>query len=342
MADILSDEEIDALLCEEGDKKCKRSSFVYFLLRIRRKIEYFFRQDKKEHETLRWKLKMLRWKVNGWIKAPFVNMEGRLVHWVLDTIIGRYGGAYRSHPQSHAIMNRVYDHDFLEEFSKVQMIHKLVNLSMLCRREGTLSVLEQLRQHEQMPWFIEQYETNMPLHEEEVTVQEFADAYMEQMQTKLNLFVRELIEFFRSKEYRATKWPYDVELLDRLPPRKSYTNFNKHAIEAYTIEELREKVSFYTDLFLYDGILAGERYSNEELNPFIKRTLSAIIDGYDIDEVQERALLDIRCHLNQYKEMCELIDIGFKGIFQGDNPRGLEEKLLFFVEEANRKSVSLF
>ncbi len=342
MADILTDEEIDALLCEEGEKSCMRSPFIYFLLGIRQKIEYFFRRDKKEYETLSWKLKMLRWRVNGWIKAPFVSLEVRLAHWALDYFLKRNGGAYAHHPQSNIIMNRIYDHDYLEEFTKPQMIRKLVNLSLLCRREGTVTVLEHLHQYERMGWFIQLYETNMRRAEEEVTIGEFTKPYLEQMEMKLNLFVRELIEFFRSKEYRATKWPYNLELLDTFPPRKSYTNVNKSTLEAYTIEELSEKVSFYTDLFLYDGILAGERYAYEELTPFIKRVLMSIIDGYGTDEVEERALLDIRCHLSHYKEMCELIDVGFKGIFQGDNPRCLDEKLLFFIEEADRKSVSYF
>lgn len=337
MADILTDEEIDALLCEEGKKSCMRSSFVYFLMGIRRKIGYLFSRDKKEYETLSWKFKMLRWRVNGWIKAPFVSLKGRLAHWVLGYFLKRYDSAYAHHPQSNIIMNRLYDHDYLEEFTKPQMIRKLINISLLCRREGTVAVLEHLHQYERMGWFIDQYETNMRRAEEEVTVGEFTKPYPEQMERKLNLFVRELIEFFRSKEYRATKWPYDVELLDALPPRKSYTNVNKSALEAYTIEELSEKVSFYTDLFLYDGILAGERYASEELNPFIKRVLMSIIDGYGIDEVEERALLDIRCHLSHYKEMCELIDIGFKGIFQGNNPRTLDEKLLFLLKKGIEK-----
>ena len=42
------------------------------------------------------------------------------------------------------------------------------------------------------------------------------------------------------------------------------------------------------------------------------------------------------------EEMCELIDVGFKGIFQGDNLRTLDEKLLFFIEKADRKAVSYF
>jgi len=342
MADKLTDEEIDALLCEEGEKGCMRSPFVYFLLGIRRKIEYFFRRDKKEYETLRWKLKMLRWRVSGWLKSPFVFLEGRFAHWALGYFLKRYDSAYAHHPQSHIIMNRIYDNDYLEEFTKPQMIRKLVNISLLCRREGVQTVLEQLQEHERMGWFIRLYETNMRRAEEEVTIGEFSKPYLEQMEMKLNLFVQELIEFFRSKEYRATKWPYNLELLDRLPPRKSYTNINKAVMEAYTIEELREKVLFYTDLFLYDDILAGERYASKELNPVIKRVLMSIIDGYNIDEVEERALLDIRCHLSHYKEMCELIDSGFKGIFQGDNPRGLDEKLLFFIEESDRKAVSHF
>jgi hypothetical protein len=342
MADKLTDEEIDALLCEEGEKGCKRSPFVYFLLSIRRKIGYFFRRDKKEYETLRWKLKMLRWRVSGWLKSPFVFLEGRFAHWALGYFLKRYDSAYAHHPQSHIIMNRIYDHDYLEEFTKATMIRKLINISLLCRREGVQTVLEHLHQYERMAWFIEQYETNMRRAEEEVTIGEFSKHYLEQMEMKLNLIVRELSEFFHSKEYRATKWPYNLELLDTFPPRKSYTNVNKSALEAYTIEELSEKVSFYTDLFLYDGILAGERYAYEELTPFIKRVLMSIIDGYGTDEVEERAQLDIRCHLSHYKEMCELIEIGFKGIFQGDNPRTLDEKLLFFIEEADRKTVSYF
>jgi flagellar motor component MotA len=342
MADILTDEEIDALLCEEGEKSCMRSPFVYFLLRIRRKIEYLFRRDKKEYETLGWKLKMLRWKISGWLKSPFVYLEGRLAHWVLGYYLKRYGRAYSNHPESHIIMNRIYDHDYLEEFTKPQMIRKLVNLSLLCRREGVQTVLEHLRVHERMAWFIQLYETNMHRPEQEVTIGEFADTYLEQMETKLTLFVRELREFFHSKVYFASKWGGDDELLKTLPPRQSYTNVNKAVMEAYTIEELSEKVSFYTDLFLYDDILAGERYAYEELNPFIKRVLMSIIDGYDTDEVEERAQLDIRCHLSQYREILELTDFGFKGIFQGDNPRMLDEKLLFFIEEADRKSVSYF
>jgi flagellar motor component MotA len=342
MADRLTDEEIDALLCEEGEKSCMRSPFVYFILGIRRKIEYLFRRDKKEYETLGWKLKMLRWKISGWLKSPFVYLEGRLAHWVLGYYLKRYGRAYSNHPESYSIMNRIYDHGYLEEFTKPQMIRKLVNLSLLCRREGVQTVLEHLRVHERMAWFIQLYETNMRRPKQEVIIGEFADRYLEQMETKLTLFVREMREFFHSKAYLATKWPYNLELLDRLPPRKSYTNINKAVMEAYTIEELSEKVSFYTDLFLCDGVLAGERYASEELNPFIKRVLMSIIDGYDIEEVEERTQLDIRCRMNQYKEMLELIDLGFKGIFQGDNPRTLEEKLLFFIEESDRQSVSYF
>lgn len=342
MADKLTDEEIDALLCEEGEKSCRRSPFVYFLLDILRKIECLFSRDEKELDSLKWKIRLLRWRVKGWFKTPFISLKVRLAHWALDYFLKRNGSAYVHHTQSHIIMNRIYDHDYLEEFTKPQMIRKLINISLLCRREGTVTVLEQLQKHERMGWFIQLYETNMRRAEEEVTIGEFTKPYLEQMEMKLNLFVRELIEFFRSKEYRATKWPYNLELLDTLPPRKSYTNVNKSTLEAYTIEELSEKVSFYTDLFLYDGILAGERHAYEELTPFIKRVLMSIIDGYGTDEVEERAQLDIRCHLSHYKEMCELIDIGFKGIFQGDNPRCLDEKLLFFIEESDRKSVSYF
>lgn len=345
MADKLTDEEIDALLCEEGEKGCKQSPFVYFLLGIRRKIEYFFRRDKKEYETLSWKFKMLRWRVSGWFKSPFVSLEGRLAHWVLDYYHKRYGRSYSNHPQSNIIMNRIYDHDYLEEFTKPQMIRKLINISLLCRRDGYQTALEQLQEHERMGWFIEQYETNMRRAEEEVTIGEFSKHYLEQMEMKLNLFVRELSEFFDSKAYFVSKWGGDDELLKTLLPRKSYTNVNKAVMEAYTVEELSEKVSFYTDLFLHDGVLAGERYANEELNPFIKRTLTSIIDGsyfISIDDLLETAQLDIRCLLNQHREILELIDFGFKGIFQGDNPRTLEKKLLFFIEEADRKAVSYF
>jgi hypothetical protein len=222
MADRLTDEEIDALLCEEEEKSCTRSPFIYFILGIRRKIEYLFRRDKKEYETLGWKLKILRWRISGWLKSPFVYLEGRLAHWVLGYYLKRYGRAYSNHPESYSIMNRIYDHDYLEEFSKATMIQKLINISLLCRREGVQTVLEHLREHERMAWFIELYETNMRCPEQEVTIGEFTDRYLEQMEMKLTLFVRELIEFFRGKEYRATKWPYNLELLDTLPARKSY------------------------------------------------------------------------------------------------------------------------
>ena len=84
MADKLTDEEIDALLCEEGEKSCRRSPFVYFLLGIRRKIECLFSRDEKELDSLKWKIRLLRWRVNGWFKTPFISLKVRLAHWALD------------------------------------------------------------------------------------------------------------------------------------------------------------------------------------------------------------------------------------------------------------------
>ncbi|MDD4855630.1 MAG: hypothetical protein PHQ22_09905 [Sulfuricurvum sp.] len=59
----------------------------------------------------------------------------------------------------------------------------------------------------------------------------------------------------------------------------------------------------------------------------------------DYTYLEEIAQLDIRCRLNQYREILELTDFGFKGIFQGDNPRTLGNKLLFFIKESDRHDV---
>lgn len=336
MADILTDEEIDALLCEEGEKSCMRHPFVYFLLRQKRKLQNI---SLPSSNRAAWEIKMFGFNLKTWIRFPYVYFQGRMAHWALDHFLKKNRDPASYHPEALTIMNRVYDHDYLELFTKHQMIQKLILLAKLGRREGIHDVQEQLRRYERMPWFIEQYESNLAKPEDEVSTLEFSTPYLEAMEQKMTRFVEELVAFFHSENYLATKFPYNIELLKNLPPRESFTNVNKRTIEEYTLEELSQKVSFYTDLFFYEHILAGEKHASEELNPFIKRVLMSVIDGYGIDELRERAMLDIRCKMNQHTEMCELIEVGFKGVFQGENPRGLEEKLLFFIEEGERKSM---
>ncbi len=232
---------------------------------------------------------------------------------------------------------RLYDNvHFLEEYTKPLMIRKLISLSMQSRKKDHVWTLNMLEVNEKMEWFIDAYETNLYRRAKQVSIPEVAETYLNAMEQKYTLFLEGIEHYFTERSNRTENEKSDV------PARPETSNPNKKTMEAYSEEEIRDKLLFYTDIWRHVGILESEFYIETELNPYIYRILNNIIDGVEIEDIVTFAKLDMRCLLNQYRELFEIVDIGLKGIIEGGHPRTLERKLLSFIEEADRQSVSYF
>jgi hypothetical protein len=230
----------------------------------------------------------------------------------------------------------LYDNSYLEEYTKPLMIRKLVSLAMQSRNKDHVWTLNMLEVNEKMEWFIDAYETNLYRRAKQVNIPELAETYLNTMERKYTLFLEGIERYFTERSKR-TENEESTE-----PQRPETSNPNKKTMEAYSEDEINAKLKFYTDIWHHAGILESEFDIGAELNPYIYRILNSIVDGYEIEDIVSFAKLDMRCLLNQYQELFEIVDIGLKGIIEGEHPRTLERKLLFFIEEADRKSVSYF
>ena len=322
MADMQSGLEINSLLEVAEDEPSKRS--IAETLRHWRQTLFYW--DKERRNLLWWRLK---WYYIDPVKSFPSRVQGRFVLWVVRH--------YKLHDyywsaNADELRNALNTFTAIEEYTKTNLIRKLATMSLFRRREGHERLYERMIRHEPQ-WFITLYfdalyEINTIGSENGLSVcQKFTEFYVGEMEKLMNAFIEEMLRYYT----------YDTPVLD-----PDAVNVVKSRIEDYSIQEMEQKASYYRTLMHTRGILYAEREASEEPNPFIRRFLSTMIDGYEPEEVEKMARLEIRCKLLQYRQLGELIEVGLVGIFRGDNPRMLEWQLLCYVEENERSAITLF
>lgn len=214
-------------------------------------------------------------------------------------------------PYEQSLSIALEEQKYFENYTKRGLIKKLVNMSILSRRDG-YSILDEVIKGDSSLLFQQMYFGNFDY-----------EKYLEDTKTKLNLFIDGIVKFL--KDYDS------LEVFN-------VSNVYKESLEEYSLEDIKQKVMFYSFIMKTEGILAAERPLEKEIRIFY-RVLEDLVSGVEPFEIEERARLEILCKLNQLKDLVWITEIGLKSIKEGRNPRMLEYYLFSFVEEAERESL---
>ncbi|MDD3598332.1 hypothetical protein [Sulfuricurvum sp.] len=216
---------------------------------------------------------------------------------------------------------RLQKHDKLEFCTKKELVQRIGFLSIQCRREGIFTVNE-------LYMGIETLQSLKTLYFEMIN-DRFESSFEELKKNYLG-DMRQKLEFIGS-EFLIPKDNYQGIEVPTVPQ-----NPNHEALEAYTMEELTAKRDHYRRIYTTEGILPSERDIDEEKNSFIKAILTNIVDGHEMEWIEKYLQYEIRYRMAHYEALFDILEVGLKGIHEGDNPRTIHQMLMSFFEEGER------
>jgi flagellar motor component MotA len=74
----------------------------------------------------------------------------------------------------------------------------------------------------------------------------------------------------------------------------------------------------------------------EEKNSFLKAVLNNIVDGYEMNWIAKYINHEIRHRMAHYETLFDILEEGFTGLFDGDNPRSIHQMMMSFFDESQR------
>lgn len=228
------------------------------------------------------------------------------------------------------------NYKYLEEYSLSEWIQKLIHISTQTRKYEMHKVLNYMNKHEELEILrraIELLKDNNCKHEEIVQfVKESKEHYLQTMQEKFTFIKKGFDVFFNGEKDTSTKHlDYDMNL--------TYKNSIRTYLQEYTIKELNDKFIYYYQKSYSDGILSTQADLEQEKNSLLKSFFEMVIDGCDLEDLIEYIELEECSYMRHFDLIFKILEIGLKGLADGNNPRVLESKLLTFIEPKYRKSI---